>query len=124
MKRTVLSRELVFCEQTDEDLRPMKEVILSADGDLSLYLIPAEVADNLVDACNEFASKYVWHGPNSGKFLKLYGKQYVACFTEEDFIDYLNEYLYPQFHSVKLKTLGSFDDGVPVRYQNFPWFNF
>ena len=108
----------------DEDIQPMKEVILSSDGDLSLYLVSAEVADNLIDVCNEFASEYVWHGPNNGKFLRLCGKQYVACFTEKDFIEYLNDYLCPQCKSVKLKTLGSFDDGVPAQYQNLPWFNF
>ena len=32
----------------DEDIQPMKEVILSSDGDLSLYRVPAEVADNLI----------------------------------------------------------------------------
>ncbi len=114
---------IVFYEQNDDD-REMKEVILSADGNLSLYLVPAEVADNLADICNEFASNYVWHGGKSGKFLKLYEEQYVAFFTEVDFIEYLNTELYPQKKSIKLKTLGSFDDGVPEDYKHLPWYNF
>ncbi len=115
--------EMVFCEQVDEDNRPMKEVILSADNDLCLYSVPADVADNLDAVCNYFATNYVWHGPNA-RFLKLCGEQYAAFFGVEDFIDYLNGELYPQCKSVKLKNLGSFDNGVPEEYQNTPWFNF
>lgn len=32
----------------------MKEVILSADGDSIVYLVPDEVADNLIEYCMEF----------------------------------------------------------------------
>lgn len=120
MKRTV-------CEQIDQDSRPMKEVILSADGDLCLYSVPADVADNLDNVCNEFASDYVWHGPSNAKFLKYIGEMYVACFGVEDFITYLNEEVYPQMKSVKLKTIGDFDcfaNGIPEEYQHIPWYNF
>ena len=119
--------EMVFCEQVDEDKRSMKEVILSADGNLCLYSVPADVADNLDKVCNEFANQYIWHGPNNAKFLKCYGKQYVACYGVEDFIEYLNIELYPQAKSVKIKTVGSFDSfvgGVPEEYRHIPWFNF
>lgn len=40
----IYHNNIVFYEQTD-DTREMKEVVLSADGDLSLYLVPADVAD-------------------------------------------------------------------------------
>lgn len=116
--------DMVFCEQINKDNRPMKEVILSADGDLSLYSVPADVADNLVDVCNDFAINFVWHGGKSGKFLRLCGEQYVAFYTEQDFIDYLNEELYPQLKSEKIKTLGSFDVGVPEEYERVPRYNF
>lgn len=33
----------------------MKEVILSADGDSIVYLVPDEVADNFIDYLNEHA---------------------------------------------------------------------
>jgi len=33
----------------------MKEVILSADGDSIVYLVPDEVADNFIDYFNEHA---------------------------------------------------------------------
>ena len=32
----------------------MKEVILSADGDSIVYLVPDKVADNLIEYCMEF----------------------------------------------------------------------
>ena len=98
---------------------------MSADGDLSLYLVPADVADNLADVANEFAINYVWHGENSGKFLKLCGKQYVAYYTEEDFIEYLNTVLYPDKPSKKLKTFKAADDeDVPEEYRKYPYYNF
>lgn len=114
---------IVFYEESDDE-RDMKEVILSADGDLSLYLVPAEVADDLANVCNTFASEYVWHGNKSGKFLRLCKEQYVAFYNEEDFIEYLNTELYPQKKSKKLKFLSHFDDDVPEEYKHLPRYNF
>lgn len=114
----------MFCEHVDEDDRPMKEVILSAYSEEVLYSVPADIADNIDAVCNDFATNYIWHGSKNSKFLKLCSEQYVALFGAEDFIDYLNEELYPQFKSVKIKTLGSLDDGVPEEYKAIPRFNF
>ena len=115
----------MFYEQTD-DTRDMKEVILSADGDLSLYLVPADVADNLATVANEFASGYVWHGEKSGKFLKLCGEQYGAVFDEADFIEYLNTWVFPDQPSVFVKNIGWTQYGrkLPTEYQGYPWFHF
>ena len=120
----IYHNNILFCEQTD-DTREMKEVVLSADGDLSLYLVPADVADNLATVANEFASGYVWHGEKSGKFLKLCGEQYGAVFDETDFIEYLNTVLYPDKPSKKLKTFKAADDeDVPEEYRKYPYYNF
>ncbi|MBQ2989503.1 MAG: hypothetical protein IJD59_10400 [Clostridia bacterium] len=120
----IYHNNIMFYEQTD-DTREMKEVVLSADGDPSLYLVPAEVADHLATVANEFASEYVWHGEKSGRFLTLCGEQYVACYTEEDFIEYLNTVLYPDKPSKKLKTFEASDDGdVPEEYRKYPYYNF
>jgi len=120
----IYHNNILFCEQND-DTREMKEVVLSADGDLSLYLVPADVADNLATVANEFAFNYIWFGEKSGKFLKLCGEQYVACFTEEDFIEYLNTVLYPDKPSKKLKTFQAADDEeVPEEYRKYPYYNF
>ena len=120
----IYHNNILFCEQTD-DTREMKEVVLSADGDLSLYLVPADVADNLAAVANEFAFNYVWHGEKSGKFLKLCGEQYGAVFDETDFIEYLNTVLYPDKPSKKLKTFKAADDeDVPEEYRKYPYYNF
>ena len=86
----------------------------------------ADVADNLATVANEFAFNYVWHGEKSGKFLKLCGEQYAACFTEEDFVEYLNTVLYPDKPSKKIKVIGCYGDGkdLPEEYKGIPYFNF
>ncbi len=120
----IYHNNILFCELTD-DSREMKEVILSADGELSLYLVPADVADNLATVANEFAFNYVWHGEKSGKFLRLCGEQYGAVFDETDFIEYLNTVLYPDKPSIKLKTFQAADDEeVPEEYRKYPYYNF
>jgi len=120
----IYHNNILFCELTD-DTREMKEVVLSADGDLSLYLVPADVADNLATVANEFAFNYVWHGEKSGKFLKLCGEQYGAVFDETDFIEYLNTVLYPNKPSIKIKTFQAADDeDVPEEYRKYPHYNF
>lgn len=48
----------------------------------------------------------------------------MAFFTEQDFIDYLNEELYPHLKSEKIKRLGSFNDEVPEEYRKYPYYNF
>ena len=118
----IYHNNILFCEQTD-DTREMKEVILSADGDLSLYSVPAEVADNLATVANEFALNYVWRGEKSGRFLELYEDRYVAVYDEEDFIEYLNTVLYPQKLSHKIKTIYDFDC-VAEEYAKIPRYNF
>lgn len=45
----------------------MKEVILSADGDSIVYLVPDAVADNLVDYCLEFCSNWLRNSPDAEK---------------------------------------------------------
>ena len=120
----IYHNNIVFYEQTD-DTREMKEVVLSADGDLSLYLVPADVADNLATVANEFAFNYVWHGEKSGKFLQLCGEQYGAVFDETDFIEYLNTVLYPDKLSRKIKTFQAADDeDLPKEYRKYPYYNF
>ncbi len=118
----IYHNNILFCEETN-DTREMKEVILSADGDPSLYLVPAEVADNLAMVANEFALGYVWHGEKSGRFLELYENRYVAVYDEEDFIEYLNTVLYPQKLSHKIKTIYDFDY-VAEEYAKIPRYNF
>ena len=100
----------------------MKEIIISADSDSKVYLVPDEVADNLRKHCIYFADKWMKQIPNSKKFKR----NGAWCFNEEDFIDYLNEVAFPEQKSVFVKNLGWTDigDNLPEEYKNHPYFNF
>ena len=59
----------------------MKNVLLSADGDIKVYSVPDMVEKNLEEIADEFSFE--------GGF-----------FDEEDFVDWLNKYKYPYKKSV------------------------
>lgn len=100
----------------------MKEVILSADGDSVVYSVPDVIANNLREYCIAFCDKWMRTNPNAEKYRMNGG----WCFNEADFIDYLNEYIFPEQKSCFVKNLGWTDLGknLPVEYQNHPYFNF
>ncbi len=45
-------------------INSIKEVILSADGDSIVYLVPDDVADNLEEYCLEFCSNWLRYSPD------------------------------------------------------------
>ena len=100
----------------------MKEVILSADGDSIVYLVPDTVAENLSEYCIEFCDNWLQSSPNAEK----YRQNGCVCYDESDFIDYLNQYIFPDEKSVFVKNLGFRDWGnkLPRKYRNHPNFNF
>lgn len=100
----------------------MKEIILSADGDSIVYLVPDDVADNLEKYCLEFCNRWLRMSPKA----KRYRTQHGVCFGEADFIDYLNEFIFPMQKSVLVKNLGWTDLGnkLSLEYQHHPYFNF
>ena len=100
----------------------MKEIIISADGDSIVYLVPDEVADNLEKYCIEFCGKWMRTSPQAEKYRINGG----YCYNESDFIDYLNKYIFPEKKSVFVKNLGWTDlgDNLPLEYQDYPYFNF
>lgn len=100
----------------------MKEVILSADGDSVVYLVPDVVADDLKKFCIFFCDKWIKTGPAAAKY-KIKG---VFSFNEADFIHYLNTYAFPEQRSVLVKNLGwtNFGRDLPAEYQDHPYFNF
>ena len=95
----------------------MKEIILSADGARVLYLVPDAVADRLQEYCIEFCDHWLWNSPDAKHLRTKQG----ACFTEADFIEYLNKHLFPEEKAVLVKTLG---EKVPPEYKDLPRFNF
>lgn len=103
----------------------MKEVILSHDGEASLYLVPNAVADDLENYCREFASTWIWHGPENKKYLQDLGDgQLCAVFGAADFIDYLNKWAFPEQQSQFVKDLGCFNCEIPEEYHTCPKYNF
>lgn len=100
----------------------MKEVILSADGDSMVYLVPDDVADNLKVYAIEFCDKWMKTSPHA----KDYRTEHGFCYNEADFIDYLNEYIFPEQKSVFVRNLGwtNLGNNLPPEYQSCPYFNF
>ena len=100
----------------------MKNVVISADGDRKVYSVPDVVADNLSQYCIEFCSKWIWKSSEA----KKYRRRGVVCYNEDDFIEYLNTYLFPDEKSVFIKNLGwiDFDTKLASPYCDYPEFNF
>ena len=100
----------------------MKNVILSADGDSIIYSVPDAVADNLEKYCIEFCGEWLHKSPDAEK----YRIGNIVCYTEADFINYLNKYIFPEEKSVLVKNIGWTNLGkdIPEQYKNCPYFNF
>ena len=100
----------------------MREVILSADGDSIVYLVPDDVANDLKKYCISFCDKWMKTSAAAEKYRINGG----FCFTEVDFIDYLNEHVFPDQKSVFVKNLGWTELGqnLPEEYRGYPYFNF
>ena len=100
----------------------MKYVILSADGDSKVYSVPDEEADDLAFFCLEFCTDWLYSSPDAEEYRSEEG----VCFNEEDFIEYLNKWKYPDQPSVLVKNLGWIDRDrdIPEEYRNCPRFNF
>lgn len=100
----------------------MKNIVISADGDRKVYLVPDVVANDLQKYCNEFCNVWIRRSP----YAKKYRTRGGVCYNEEDFIDYLNTYLFPNEKSVFVKNLGwiDFHSKLPAPYCDYPEFNF
>lgn len=114
--------DMISVDETE--LSGMAEIILSADDKAKIYSVPAEIAYDLQKYCLEFASDWIWHGPESAKYLKRFGNQYVACYNADDFIVYLNQWVYPECPSSLVKELDYYDYELPEEYRKYPKFNF
>ena len=99
----------------------MKQVILSADYDKVIYLVPDEVANHLREYCIQFCNEWLWKAEEASKYRHIMDGEVCVCYNEEDFIEYLNTYIFPDQPSTFVKNLG-FD--IPKQYQHLPYFNF
>jgi len=102
----------------------MKEVLLSHDSKVLLYSVPDEVADHLEEYCLDFAANWIWKNPNGAKLLKNIRGMTVAVYGAPDFIDYLNERLFPEQPSRLIRELDYYNYELPEEYQAYPQFNF
>lgn len=101
----------------------MKNIILSADGDRMVYSVPDVVADNLNKYCIEFADKWLHTSPHAKKYRTKHG----VCYNEADFIEYLNQWKFPNEKSVLIDNLGHMgidETPIPDQYKKCPVFNF
>lgn len=103
----------------------MRNVLLSADGEISVYSVPNEVAEHLDRYCLEFCSNWLYESPDADKYCIKIGAGFGVCYTEKDFIDYLNQYICEE-QSVLVETLSEVysPNEAPMQYRGLPWFNF
>lgn len=103
----------------------MKNVLLSADSEISVFSVPDEVADNLEEYCLEFSGRWLHEGPDAAKYRVKLGSVAGVCYTEKDFIKYLNQYICDE-QSVLIATLTDVfgEDALPEEYTGLPYFNF
>lgn len=102
----------------------MKEVLLSSDSYVSIYMVPNKVAEHLEEYCIEFACNWIWKKTNGRKLLREIRGKEIAVYDTEDFIRYLNEWLFPEEPSYLIEQLEYYDYNLPEKYQKFPKFNF
>lgn len=103
----------------------MKNVLLSADSEISVFSVPDEVADNLEKYCLEFCGHWLHESADAAKYRVKMGGVVGVCYNEKDFIDYLNQYICAE-ESVLVTTLTNVyeENKLPVKYIGLPYFNF
>ena len=103
----------------------MKEVLLSADGEISVFRVPDHVADNLEKYCLDFSCHWLHESPDAAKYRVDRGDGFAVNYNEKDFIAYLNQFVCPEPSTLvtTLSNVFSADD-VPEEYFGLPYFNF
>ena len=103
----------------------MKNVLLSADGEISVFSVPDEVADHLEKYCLEFCCHWLHESPDAEKYRVKMGNMIGVSFTEKDFIEYLNQYICDEQSSLVTALAGVYvGDPLPGEYKALPYFNF
>lgn len=103
--------------------KKMKYVFLGAWGPLNIYSVPEEVANNLEEYCNGYIE---WLREGNDK-EKYYGKGYSFSYDENDFIEYLNKYIFPDRQSEFIITPKIGERGeyiIPEKFKDCPFFRF
>ena len=103
----------------------MKNVLLSADSEISVFSVPDEVADNLEKYCLAFCCHWLHESPDAVKYRVNIGDTVGVCYSEKDFINYLNQYICAE-ESIMITTLTNVyaENKLPEEYIGLPYFNF
>ncbi|MCM1057819.1 MAG: hypothetical protein NC517_09445 [Firmicutes bacterium] len=103
----------------------MKNVLLSADGAISVYAVPDRVAEKLTQYCLEFSGNWLHNSPDAEKYRFRVGDTIGVRYTEKDFIDYLNQYVCDE-RSILISTLTDVcvGDNLSAEYAGLPYYNF
>ena len=103
----------------------MKKVLLSADGDVCVYAVPDAVADDLSEWGDRFR-QWMRTAPEAARYrLMLSGGEVCLAFNERDFVQYLNEFAFPDQPSALVAELGCIDpQDCPEPLRDAPWYNF
>lgn len=103
----------------------MKNILLSADSAIRVFSVPDDVADNLEAYCQELCCHWLHESPHAAKYRVLMGGMSIVCYSEMDFIEYLNRFICAET-SVLVTTLAGVcgEADLPEEYAGLPYFNF
>ena len=97
----------------------MKKVLLSHDGKMKMYLVPDEVADNLKEYCMHFGFDWLMNDPNAQKLRVITPSGIIGyIFGAQDFIDYLNDFIFPNQKSTLVGEMDFYDYEIPEEYKD------
>lgn len=103
----------------------MRNVLLSADGEISVFSVPDKVADNLEEYCLEFCCHWLYESPQAAKYRVKMSGTIGVCYNEKDFIDYLNQYVCDERSSLITTLSGVYrKEELPEEYAGLPYYNF
>lgn len=100
-------------------------MLLSADGDISVFAVPDEVADHLEKYCMEFCCDWLPKSPDAEKYRVQLDGMVGMCYNEKDFIEYLNGYIFDQKSALIATFTGIYSKNeLPEEYIQLPYFAF
>ena len=100
----------------------MKKVILGTEQVWAVYEVPDPVAENLEQYCLDFCENWLYSSPDAAGYRTRGG----LCYDQSDFIDYLNQFIFPEKPSQWVKEIqeGNFRKNLPKEYPKLPRFIF
>ncbi len=105
----------------------MKNVLLGTDGEIGVYSVPDDIADNLVEHCMRFCNEWLYESPDAAEYRgSAPDGDICLCYDESDFIDYLNKYVCREEKCELTELLKGVYEmrKVPPKYRKFPRFFF